>query len=268
MKIKQIEATLSAVIPIASYENLKPSFSIMAELEEGDDVDKSLSHIKDILKTKVEQVSNEAKTDLIKKQNDKIRFYERNGKQYPSVTSVLGWDIDWRISEDELMQYGARGTIVHKIIELYLKEKKWYDPIDIPELEDEVNILMSGSKKLTWKSCSYIKAMENIIEDIELIDTEQAVYNDELLYAGRLDCLCKYKGKLTVLDFKTGTTTDMRQLAAYSICIPNIEQLVIVPCRPTENKSGVKKPVVCDAIQPEFKKFIYARSKFRLRFGI
>ena len=49
MKIKQIEATLSAVIPIASYENLKPSFSIMAELEEGDDVDKSLSHIKDIL---------------------------------------------------------------------------------------------------------------------------------------------------------------------------------------------------------------------------
>jgi len=268
MKIKEISASLSAVIPIASYENLRPSFTIMAELEEGDSVDKSLSLIKDILKNKVEQVGNEAKTDLIKKQNDKIRFYERNGKQYPSVTSVLGWNIDWKISEDELTQYGSRGTIVHKIIELYLKEKKWYDPIDVPELEDDVAVLMSGSKKLTWKSCSYIKAIEGIEKDIELIDMEKSVYNDELLYAGRFDCLCKYKGKLTVLDFKSGTTTDMRQLAAYSVCIPDVEQLVIVPCGPTVNKSGVKKPVVCDAIQPEFKKFAYARSKFRLRFGI
>ena len=268
MKIKQIEATLSAVIPIASYENLKPSFSIMAELEEGDDVDKSLSHIKDILKTKVEQVSNEAKTDLIKKQNDKIRFYERNGKQYPSVTSVLGWDIDWRISEDELMQYAARGTIVHKIIELYLKEKKWYDPIDVLELEDDVAVLMSGSKKLTWKNCSYIKAIETIEKDIELISTEKAVYNNELLYAGTLDCLCKYKGKLTVLDFKTGTTTDMRQLAAYATCLSGIEQTVIVPVGPTENKSGIKKPIVSSTISAEFKKFIYARNKFRERFGV
>ena len=268
MRIKEIAVSLSATIGTGSYENLKPCITMGADLTEKDNVDGCLKMLNNKARTMIDQIENQAKTELIARQNSKIRFYERNGKQYPSVTSVLGWDIDWRISEDELMQYGARGTIVHKIIELYLKEKKWYDPIDVPELEDEVNILMSGSKKLTWKSCSYIKAMENIIEDIELIDTEQAVYNDELLYAGRLDCLCKYKGKLTVLDFKTGTTTDMRQLAAYSICIPNIEQLVIVPCGPTVNKSGVKKPVVCDAIQPEFKKFIYARNKFRSRFGV
>jgi len=268
MKIKEIKHSVQAVISMGPYENQRESFEILATLKEDENTEKAMQELETFNHSRLDLAVNRAKTELIAQQNSKIRFYKRNDKQYPSVTSILGWNIDWKISEDELTQYGSRGTIVHKIIELYLKEKKWYDPIDVPELEDDVAVLMSGSKKLTWKSCSYIKAIEGIEKDIELIDMEKSVYNDELLYAGRFDCLCKYKGKLTVLDFKSGTTTDMRQLAAYSVCIPDVEKLVIVPCGPTVNKSGVKKPVVCDAIQPEFKKFIYARNKFRLRFGI
>ncbi len=269
MKIKEISASLSGVIPIASYENLRPAYNITAEVDANEDVDACFSHLKGVLRQHFEQEVNRAKTDLISKQYANIRFYEVGGKNYPSVTSILGWNIDWKISEDELQQYASRGTIIHKLIELYLKEKKWHDPIDIPELETDVGILMSGSLNLTWKTCSYQKALENIIDDIEVIATEKVVYNEANLYAGTLDLLYKRKStsKLGIGDYKTGNG-NMPQLAGYSACLPNIEELMVVPVGVSDNKCGFKKPIICNDIQKEFKKFLYARAKFRERFGI
>jgi len=243
MKIKEIKASLSGVIPIASYENLRPTFEIAAELEAGDKVEDKMKELREIIRWHFEQEGNNAKADLISKQYAGIRFYEKDGKKYPSVTSILSWNTDWKISEDELQQYASRGTIVHKLIENYLGSAKWAD-------------------------CSYMKAIDNIMADIKILDLEKEMFNDEHLYAGRTDMVCLYKGKKTVLDFKTGTTSDMRQLAAYAVCLDKIEQLVILPVGPTDNKSGFKKPIVSTDIAGEFKKFTYARMKFRERFGI
>jgi hypothetical protein len=268
MKVREIVSTLSAVVPVGAYENLKPGFEIRMELAEGDDMDAAFKYANGYIKNMLEVVSNNAKADLIQKQYANIRLYEKDGKKYPSVTSILGWDVDWKITEDELQQYGSRGTIVHKLIEVYLSEKKWVDPLDIPELENDVAVLMGGSKKLSWKDCSYVTAIESLAGDLKLLEQEAELYNDENLYAGRVDVICLYKGKKTIMDFKSGTTTDMRQLAAYAACVEGIEQLVIVPVGPTDNKSGLKKPVVCTDIAGEYKKFLYARAKFRERFGI
>ena len=268
MKIKGIKASLSGVIPIASYENLRPHYEIVAEVEEGDDVNAEFKKLKAVLRWHFEQEGNNAKADLIEKQYQNIRFYEKDGKKFPSVTSITGWNVDWKISEDELQQYASRGTIIHKLVELYLSEGSWADPLEIPDLENDVATLMAGSKKLSWKDCSYQKALDGIIGDLKVLQQEQEVYNEEHLYAGRADLVCLYKGKQTVIDFKAGTTTDMRQLAAYAACLEGIEQLVIVPVGPTDNKSGFKKPIVCTDLAGEYKKFLYARAKFRERFGI
>ena len=268
MKVKEIVSSLSAVVPIGAYENLKPGFEIRMELSEGDDMDQAFKYANDYIRKMLEGVSNNAKADLIQKQYAGIRLYEKDGKKYPSVTSILGWDTDWKITEDELQQYGSRGTIVHKLAEIYLREGTWANPVDLPELENDVAVLMGGSRNLSWMDCSYIKSIEGIMGDLKVIQQENELYNDEKLYAGRADVLCVYKGKQTILDFKTGTTTDMRQLAAYAACCKGIEQLVIIPVGPTTNKSGFKKPVVCTDIAGEYKKFLYARAKFRERFGI
>jgi len=268
MKIKEIRAALSGVIPIASYENLKPYYEIVAELDADDDVDVEFKKLKDVLRWHFEQEGNRAKADVIEKQYAGIRFYEREGKKYPSVTSITGWNTDWKITEDELQQYGSRGTIVHKLIELYFRDGMWRNPLEIPELENDVAVLMGGSKKLSWIDCSYVAAIKAIAGDLQVLEQENELYNEEHLYAGRADLLCKYKGKLTIMDFKTGATTDMRQLAAYGACCEGVEQLVILPVGPTDNKSGLKKPVVSTNIEKEFKSFLYARAKFRERFGI
>lgn len=268
MKIKEIKASLSGAIPIASYENLKPYYEISAEVEEGEDVDAAMKKLRSIVRWHFEQEGNNAKADLIEKQYSGIRFYEKDGKKYPSVTSILSWNVDWKIPEDELQQYGARGTIVHKLIEEYLSKGEWIEPINAPELANEVATVTAGSLTLSWVDCSYKAALEAIKGDLKVLQQEQELYNDEHLYAGRSDLVCIYKGKKSILDFKTGTTTDMRQLAAYAACMDGIEQLVIVPVGPTDNKSGIKKPVISTDISGEFKKFLYARAAFRERFGI
>ena len=268
MKTKEIKVGLSGTIPIASFENLKPYFEISAEIEAGDNVDEKLKELRKIIKQHFEQEGNNAKAELIEKQYSNIRFYEKDGKKYPSVTSILNWNVDFRISEDELQQYGARGTIVHRLIEEYLGAEKWVEPTAIPELNNEVATVTAGSLGLHWKDCSYMKAVEGLKDDLKVEGLEVELFNDEHLYAGRSDLLCVYKGKRTIVDFKTGTTSDMRQLAAYAVCDKGVEQMMIVPCGPTDNKSGVKKPIISSDIAGEFKKFVYARQAFRERFGI
>ena len=269
MKIKEIHVGLSGVIPIASYENLRPSYDVTAEIEEGESLEESFAKLKEILHIQFEAEANRAKIDLIEKQYQNIRFREKDGKKYPSVTSITDWDKDWRISDDELRQYGARGNVVHTLIEEYIKTDKWVEPETLPDLKEDLIILATGSLQLSWQNCSHQEFFEQFGKDFEFTKTEKEVFNEEHLYSGRYDAKGKYKGKGSIIDFKTGSSYHHKQLAAYAICENGeIEQLVICPVGPTDTKSGVKKPSVTEQINSNFKIFLKDRARFRERFGI
>ena len=273
MKYKEITYSISGKIPVASYQNLSPFYSMSVELEDSDKPEEVFSKIRLQLKSMFESEASAAKADHIKSLYDNIRFYTTDGgAKYPSVTSILGWDTDWRITEDELRQYGSRGTIVHKLIEEYVKCGDWVDPTDpedtLSELLDDVNTVLGGSLGLHWNQCSHKAFMAKFEKDFEFLEMEQRMINDELKYAGRCDAVAMYEGKRSIVDFKTGTTKDFRQLAAYAACEPGIEQLVICPVGKTDNKCGYMKPVVCTDIKGEFSEFQKARITFRKRFGV
>lgn len=271
MKIKEIHAGISGVIPIASYENLRPSFDITAEPKEGENVEQCFSRLKKFLHIQFDMEANQAKIDLIEKQYQNIRFRERNGKKYPSVTSITDWDKDWKISDDELRQYAARGNVVHALVNKYIDTGKWVEPETLPELKEDLVILATGSLKLRWQDCSHQEFFKQFGKDFEFGKGEQVVFNDEHLYSGRYDRRGKYKGKRSMMDFKTGAW-HFKQLAAYAICEKNgkkrNEQLVICPIGPTNNKSNFKKPAITEDIKSNFKLFLKDRAKFRERFGI
>ncbi len=267
MKIKEITVSLSGVIPVAAYENLRPGFSITVEPIDGENPEKIIDELQQYLHTVFDNESNRGKADLIDKQYANIRFREKDGKKYPSVTSILGWDKDWHITDDELRQYASRGTIMDAMISTFLISGKWIDPTQVQLLREEVSILMSGSLMLTWEQCSHKAFMAQYRKKIEVDKFHGTVFNDEALYSGEWDILGKYDGIRSIMDIKHGQF-DMRQLAAYAICEQDIEQLVILPVGPTDNKCGYKRPVVCDTIQKEFEEFLKARAKFKQRFGI
>ena len=266
IKIKEITVSLSGVIPVAAYENLRPGFSITAEPIDGEKPEKIIASLQQYLHAVFENESNRGKADLIDKQYSNIRFYEKDGKKYPSVTSILNWDKEWRVTDDELRQYASRGNIVEAIVQRFLETGEWIDPLEIPELREDVSILMSGSLMFTWENCSH-KAFMKAYQDIQADVFQRTVYNDEALYAGTEDILGAFEGIRSVMDIKTGGF-DMRQLAAYAICEKDIEQLVVLPVGPTDNKCGYKRPVVCDTVQKEFAEFLKARAKFKQRFGV
>jgi len=266
MKIKEINVSLSGVIPVAAYENLRPSFSITVEPENGEDRDKIITELRQYLHTIFDNEANRGKAELLDKQYTNIRFYD-NGKKYPSVTSILGWDKDWKITTDELQQYASRGNILEALVTQFLFTGKWIDPHQVPSLREDVAIVMGGSLGFNWDTCSYKLFMQKYGDKIKPEKVQGTVYNDETLYAGTYDILGTFEGKRSIMDIKSGGF-DMRQLAAYAMCLEGIEQLVVLPVGPTDNQCGYKKPVICDTIQNEYREFLKARAKFRQRFGI
>jgi genome maintenance exonuclease 1 len=125
------------------------------------------------------------------------RVYETpDGKLYPSVTTVLaqhGKDgiLEWRkrVGEQEAdkisRQSATRGTKFHNMAEKYLKNEKHDEKFSLLDRE------MFEIAKPVLHNIDNIRALE------------VPLYSHHLRLAGRVDCIAEYKGKLSIIDFKT-----------------------------------------------------------------
>jgi genome maintenance exonuclease 1 len=148
---------------------------------------------------------------------DGSRVYKTpSGRAYPSVTTVTGQHnkaaiIEWRkrVGEAEANRISTtaakRGTRVHTLCESYLNN-------------ESVEPNMFDAE--TFKA---IKPYLNNIQDIHCLET--ALYSDHLEVAGTVDCIAKYNGKMSVIDFKTSKRRKSRddihnyfmQCSAYAV---------------------------------------------------
>ena len=129
------------------------------------------------------------------KKVDGFRFYDIDGKAYPSVTTVLGIKKKaelqgWRekIGEDvanwEMNRAARRGKSFHKLVEQYLNN-------ETPSIRD---VLPLGLFRLA-------KPYIDQINNIRLL--EKIMVSPKLTIAGQVDCVAEYNGKLSVIDFKS-----------------------------------------------------------------
>ena len=182
------------------------------------------------------------------KKVDGFRFYDIDGKAYPSVTSVLGIKKKaelqgWRekIGEDvancEMRRCANRGKSLHTLVEQYMKN-------ETPSIRD---VLPLGLFKL-------MKPYLDQINNIRLV--EEIMYSKNLTLAGQVDCVAEYNGKLSVIDFKTANKERIEewvenyflQCTAYSIMYNEtfnepIEQIVVLMAAEDGSmKAFVKEP--------------------------
>lgn len=197
------------------------------------------------------------------------RLYKspKTGKSYPSVTSILNYEgIDY--PQELLVQYGSRGTIVHKQVEEFIKTGSIIDPLTTPELASHVKIVTEGSLKLKWADCNYQGFLEKYRDDFTFDFLEGMIINDEHEYGGRVDCEGTYLGEPAIIDWKTaGTYTEDKiakyfaQLSAYAMAIGHdVKYLVVVPLNP---KTGFDAPIVSTHVEKHFNHFLDYRKKFR-----
>ncbi len=162
-----------------------------------------------------------------------IRFYEIDGQQYPSVTTILSLKKTeelkkWResIGEDvatwEMRRAARRGNALHSLVENYIKG-------ETPTIRD---VLPLGMFRL-------IKPYVDQIDNIHLL--EHQMYSKKLTIAGQVDCIAEYDGKLSVIDFKSANKERQEawvenyflQTTAYAIMYEEIfgkpiEQIVVL----------------------------------------
>jgi len=148
------------------------------------------------------------------------RFYRREDKYYPSVTSILNyfpknqffhsWLKDVGHNSDIIAQKAANeGTQVHNAVEAFLngEEIQWLDE--------------NGSAKYNmdvWKMILKFADFWNTHKP-ELVAAEYHLFSDEHEFAGTADLVVRWMGNLWLLDVKTSnslhTSYDL-QLAAYA----------------------------------------------------
>ena len=131
------------------------------------------------------------------------RFYiTPEGNKYPSITTVLSIRkkeglLEWRKRVgNDVANYisrtaASRGTKVHHMCEDYLNNN----------LEKFVE-----HKKdfLPWCLFTQLRGFLDLHVN-EIYAQEAGLYSDKYKVGGRVDCIAEWKGKLSIIDFKTST---------------------------------------------------------------
>ena len=144
--------------------------------------------------------------EISTKNVDRKRYYVTPKKLlYPSITTVLSQRgkqglFEWRkrVGEDVANHIArtsaTRGSAVHKMCEDYLMNQHIHNPTDFEK----------HSQKHFLGYCLFNRLKDQVLQNIDNIYAQEtALWSDRLMVAGRVDCIAKYKGVPTIIDFKT-----------------------------------------------------------------
>jgi hypothetical protein len=175
--------------------------------------------------------------DLVVENGPKGRKYiTPEGKSYDSITTVLGslnknHIREWRqrVGEEEANRISrfatGRGNALHLLMEKYLNN----ETIDVNTLMPHVKNLFGQVKTVVDRNISKVYLQE------------KPLYSDHLETAGRVDLVCEFASRTSIVDFKTSSRIKKKedienyfiQECAYSIMVEErtgipVPRLVII----------------------------------------
>lgn len=248
-KIIEINYGRSLKFNKGNYEQDSPMWheKVTIELNGKDDHEAVEQETYDALKKRVDERANQ---EWLRSKNEMahLRIRTRNGKQYPSVTSIINPE---PYTNDP--EYGTRGTELERVVNVFIDTGIWIEP--------EVTL-----KNLSYDQIPYKEFFEKFGTRLDFRKCERQieVYNEKYLYSGAIDKICKVDGKKTLADWKTGGWK-WRQLIAYKQCGIEVEQLAIFDLK----KCALELlPVNSEGFQVGWEGFLIDRGVFKGRFGI
>ena len=148
---------------------------------------------------KIEQINGE----------DFRRYRVPNGKLYPSQSSVVGAVVDksflieWRKrvgdkEADRISQHASeRGTALHLLCELYATNDDSYELVKRKSMPDALANFAAIRRQLA------------LLDEVR--GCEVQMYSDKLRIAGTADMIAVWKGKLSIIDYKTSRRPKSRE---------------------------------------------------------
>lgn len=274
-KVK-ISSSFTGVIATGSYQNSRPGFSIEEEFEiEADDKEANFVHevrlqeLYQIVREKFNCVAEQENIEKIKADRKDFRFYKlEDGSEVPSVTSILNYDSEFLMDNEELKQYASQGNIIHAQVADFIKTGTWHKPSEIEGTTPDLFILKKGNLGLSldgWDFQAFLK--KNPIENLR---NGEVVINERDGYAGLPDGYGRYAGIETIFDIKRTPekVKNFMQMAAYAKASKeNVEQMMIIPLN-DKTEQGFSKPIISNEIEKYYELFLYKRKEFKKVYGI
>lgn len=292
----EISASFTGKISTGTYENSSPFYAVkeIIEIDElydeppfftDKDIDIRQKQLHDICYQQFKSFADVAYSEKIAKTYQNIRFYDGlNGIKYPSVTSIINLDENFFTPPDELAQMAARGTIIHKQVEIFLMTGEWKSPKDIPEIAPDYLTVIKGSLSLDIEDVDFRAFYAEY--PFKTLNQEQIVLNHEHRFGGRYDIKCiidsNNKGKWEkiegilfdtplLIDVKTSTVLDktkgFTQGSAYAMCDPEIKQIVLCHLN-KEVQRGFSIPALTTNLDRYQAIFKNKRNQFKTRYAI
>lgn len=279
MRTLRISASFGGKIPTGSFQNMNPSFYAEETVEFPNELKDDEANLYISLRQKelqgicygnFEAEAIKAKLLKIKSDRKDFRFYPlKDGTEVPSVTSVLGYDTDWGIEEDELNQYAAQGNIIHAQVHSYIKDGKWREPKDIPGLTPDIFILKSGALHLPLEGWNFEAFLNK--HPIKEMKNGRRIVNEKDRYGGEYDLEGLYDSVPTLCDVKRtpDKIKNFMQIAAYAKGegMGHIKQMMIIPLN-DKTDQGFSKPIVSRDIDKFYELFLAKRKEFKRVYGI
>jgi genome maintenance exonuclease 1 len=202
-------------------------------------------------KTKFNHLNLPILADIPTQTVDNSRRYCVNGKLLPSITTVTSYQTrqsiaEWRerVGEEvanKISQFAStNGTKFHKLVEDYINNEE----VEYDAEKYEVALKLFNQ-------------FQSLLDDVNNIHyLESALYSESLGIAGRVDCIAEYKGKLSIIDFKSSSKPKYEksiknyfvQETGYALMYQEmtgrkVEQIVtLISCHSGETQVFVKNP--------------------------
>lgn len=274
----KISSAFSGVVATGSYENARPAFSAEQEFEVDCQTEEEINYVIEEVQSqlhvicyeKFKAVEQQMIAERIQKERKDIRFYEKDGVKYPSVTSIINFDSDFFCSETELQQYASQSNITHARVAEFIKSGKWVEPKELSECWTDIVICTKGDLQLDIDAGDFPAFLKKYPMK-EMKNFDDPVFNEEFLFAGTPDFQALVDEIPTLADVKR--TIDkiklFMQTAAYSKCkgLENIKQLMGIELN-NKTQQGFSKPVIEIRIDNYFSMFLQKRKSFKERYGI
>jgi len=276
LKLK-ISSGFSGVISTGSFENSRPSYTAEIECEVPDMLPEQTSEYVKKVQNQLQEVcylnfkADEQKhiVERITKARNDFKFYG----SFPSVTSIINWDMDFFVNPDELVQYAAQGNLIDLQSKHFIETGVWEALEKIEGTWTDLVIVKQGSLGLSlsgWNFPAFLKK-----HPLEKMEIGKPVISKEHKFGGTPDIrVCYYEGKKTLADIKR--TPDklkhFTQISAYIMAEEEngespYEQMMLIPLN-DKTEQGFSKPMVSTEIAQYKSMFLKKREEFKKRFSL
>jgi hypothetical protein len=236
----------SITINRGNYENEKPFYSQKVVIESEEDIDSVAEYAK--IRAIIDPMCVE-QFNATKVEASGIRVRTKDGKKYPSVTSILSGGKPYTGDPE----YGTRGTEIHRLINHYANKFEWLVPKE-------------PLKNIKYEDIKYQEFFQTFEKQIDFTahKSEIEVFSDEHLYSGEVDVVCLVDGIKTLGDYKSGSWK-WEQIVAYYKALgdKSIKQLAVFDLK----KQKLETLKLVEAV-PYWENFLKLRGELRGKLGI